>query len=136
MRRLKGLREPIKNLEGKDMQEATGLFIDPITLKVVPEGTQGALSQTREILPGRTIGFDLHQSDGLVEGRPSGFDPFLVDKLAKLLYESPGTLDLEDAEYGVIVSLFKSVVRPYWLKVPCQLILDDAEEIKKKKKED
>jgi len=134
MKRLKGLREVVKNLEGQTMREVTGLFINPLTSKVVPEGTQGAVPQTRDILPGRVIGSALHQSDGTTsEGQPSHFDPYLVDKLAKALYEAKDTLDLEDAEYEIICALFKTAVRPFWLLVPCQQILDDAEEIKKKK---
>ena len=127
MKRLTGLTVPIKNLEGIAMKDLTGLFVDPTTDKIVPEGTQGAIPQTRDLLPGRVIGGALHQSDGTIEGRPSGFDPLLVDKLARKLYGAGDALDLEDAEYEIVCALFRAGIRPYWLTVPCQQILDGAD---------
>ena len=132
MKRLKGLKQPIKNLEGREMQEMTGLFIDPTTSGIVPEGTEGAVPQTRDILPGRIIGAALHNSEAAPEGKPSYFDPYLVDKLARAFYGAKDTLDLEDAEYGIACTLFKMATRPYWVAVPCQQVLDDAEDVKKK----
>lgn len=121
MKHLTGLRAPIKDLEGNVREE---LVLNGRGEPVLRDGKEQIW---RSFLPGRLIAQRLHAA--------TTGDAMLLDKLARLFYNSGDEISLEDAEFAVAQSAISedSALFP-WAKVAILTVFTNAKTVARKKK--
>lgn len=119
MKRLTGLRQPIKDLEGNDREEQV------LNGRGVPVLRAGE-PIWRSKVAARIIGSQLHTA-GSTPNHPQGWDAMLIDKLARLFYDAGDELDLEDADFEIAKSVIEDDTSLFpWAKAAALAVFENA----------